>query len=147
MKTDFGMRVRRMAFGSVALVVVPLSGTAYAAAPTSAVGVAVDPALAPSSDTAPQTQATGIAEGADIVVTATKANEIAPVTASLQTTQPQSVISRSFIEDSLPATADFNQIAAISSSVSITGERERRRPVGVEGTDPRLPGRRVQRHL
>lgn len=59
-----------------------------------------------------------IAEGSDIVVTATRANEIAPVTASLRTTQPQSVISRSFIEDSLPATSDFNQIALIAPSVS-----------------------------
>jgi len=121
MTTDFGMRVRRMAFGSVALVVAPLSGTVYAAVPSVAASGAVNPAPALSSDIAPQTPASGIAEGADIVVTATKANEIAPVTASLQTTQPQSVISRSFIEDSLPATADFNQIAAISPSVSITG--------------------------
>ena len=59
-----------------------------------------------------------LAEGSDIVITSTKANEIAPVTASLQATQPQSVISRSFIEDSLPATSDFNQIAMISPGVS-----------------------------
>lgn len=66
--------------------------------------------------------ATGhIAEGSEIVVTATRANEIAPVTASLNTTQPQSVISRSFIEDSLPASADFNQIALISPSLSNYG--------------------------
>ncbi len=63
----------------------------------------------------------GIAEGSDIVVTATRPNEIAPVTASLNTTQPQAVISRSFIEDSLPASADFNQIALISPSVSNYG--------------------------
>ncbi|WP_336952535.1 TonB-dependent receptor [Sphingobium aromaticivastans] len=63
----------------------------------------------------------GIAEGSNILVTATKVNEIAPVTASLQTTQPQAIISRSFIEDSLPATADFNQIALISPSVSNFG--------------------------
>lgn len=62
-----------------------------------------------------------IAEGSNILVTATKVNEIAPVTASLQATQPQAIISRSFIEDSLPATADFNQIALISPSVSNTG--------------------------
>ncbi|WP_034158108.1 TonB-dependent receptor [Sphingomonas sp. ERG5] len=68
-----------------------------------------------TSDTAPKSD---IAEGSDIIITATKANEIAPVTASLQATQPQSVISRSFIEDSLPATSDFNQIALISPSVS-----------------------------
>jgi len=63
----------------------------------------------------------GIAEGSNILVTATKVNEIAPVTASLQTTQPQAIISRSFVEDSLPATADFNQIALISPSVSNFG--------------------------
>ncbi|WP_250890888.1 TonB-dependent receptor [Sphingobium nicotianae] len=62
-----------------------------------------------------------LAEGSEIVVTGTRANEIAPVTASLQATQPQAVISRSFIEDSLPATADFNQIALISPSVSNFG--------------------------
>jgi len=63
----------------------------------------------------------GIAEGSDILVTATKANEIAPVTASLKETQPASIISRSFIEDSLPASADFNDIALISPSVSNSG--------------------------
>ena len=36
--------------------------------------------------------------------------EIAPVTVSLQATQPQAIISRSYIEDSLPATADFNEM-------------------------------------
>jgi iron complex outermembrane receptor protein len=63
----------------------------------------------------------GIAEGSDILVTGTKANEIAPVTASLKETQPASIISRSFIEDSLPASADFNDIALISPSVSNSG--------------------------
>ncbi|HEX7854782.1 MAG TPA: TonB-dependent receptor [Sphingobium sp.] len=62
-----------------------------------------------------------IAEGSDITVTGTKANEIAPVTASLQQTQPASIVSRSFIEDSLPASADFNNIALISPSVSNSG--------------------------
>jgi iron complex outermembrane receptor protein len=63
----------------------------------------------------------GIAEGSDILVTGTKANEIAPVTASLKQTQPASIISRSYIEDSLPASADFNDIALISPSVSNAG--------------------------
>lgn len=66
-------------------------------------------------------QPTGIAEGSDIVVTATRANVIAPVTASLAATEPQAIVSRSFIEDSLPATADFNVIALISPSVSNFG--------------------------
>src|SRR5258706_5271705 len=80
---------------------------------------AAPPAAVPTAENATdQKPKSDLAEGSDIVVTATKANEIAPVTASLQTTQPQSIISRSFIEDSLPATADFNQIALISPSVS-----------------------------
>ncbi|OYY72424.1 TonB-dependent receptor [Sphingomonas sp. 28-63-12] len=76
---------------------------------------------APATETKRDVPVPGIAEGSDIVVTATRANEIAPVTASLQTTQPQSIVSRSFIEDSLPKTADFNQIALISPSVSNFG--------------------------
>ncbi|WP_404714046.1 TonB-dependent receptor [Sphingomonas sp. MMS24-J13] len=74
-------------------------------------GVPPPPAPAPND----------IAEGSDIVVTGTKANEIAPVTASLRATQPASIVSRSFIEDSLPASADFNDIALISPSVANTG--------------------------
>jgi iron complex outermembrane receptor protein len=66
-------------------------------------------------------QTSDIAEGSNIVVTATRANEIAPVTSSLQTTEPQAIVSRSFIEDSLPATADFNQLALITPSFSSTG--------------------------
>lgn len=78
------------------------------------------PALATeSADSA--TPASDIAEGSEIVVTATKANEIAPVTASLDTTQPQAIVSRSFIEDSLPATTDFFGIALITPSVSNSG--------------------------
>ncbi|CAN5368169.1 TonB-dependent receptor [soil metagenome] len=82
---------------------------------------AADPLVAPDAGTAQADVTQAIAEGSSIVVTATRANEIAPVTASLQTTQPQAIISRSFIEDSLPATADFNQIALISPSVSNFG--------------------------
>ena len=68
-----------------------------------------------------QTTGGDIAEGSDIIVTSTKANEIAPVTASLDAKQPQAIVSRSLIEDSLPATADFNQIALITPSVSNFG--------------------------
>ncbi|MEG3146773.1 TonB-dependent receptor [Sphingomonas sp. RT2P30] len=74
------------------------------------------PAAAPAVDDQQK-----IAESSDIIVTATRANEIAPVTASLQTTQPQAIVSRSFIDESLPATADFNQIALITPSVSNYG--------------------------
>ena len=75
-----------------------------------------------AEDPAPDASAEDkIAEGSMIIVTATKPNEIAPVTSSLKTTQPQSVISRSFIQDSISTTADFNQIALIAPSVSNFG--------------------------
>lgn len=77
------------------------------------------PAFADVLDTVSQEK--NIAEGTEIIVTATEANEIAPVTASLDTIQPQAIVSRSFIEDSLPATADFNQLALITPSFSNTG--------------------------
>ncbi|RZF61139.1 TonB-dependent receptor [Sphingomonas populi] len=99
-------RTRLLGAGACVLVAM-LAGPAFA-----------ETAPAPAASDADKTDQTGIAEGSDIVVTATRANEIAPVTASLKTTQPQSIISRSFIEDSLPATSDFNQIALISPSVS-----------------------------
>ncbi|WEJ98112.1 MAG: TonB-dependent receptor [Candidatus Sphingomonas phytovorans] len=103
-------RPQRLLLGVSMLALSILSSAAYAETP---------PALAPADEAAPdQKPKTDLAEGSDIVVTATRANEIAPVTASLQTTQPQSIISRSFIEDSLPATSDFNQIALIGPSVS-----------------------------
>ncbi|MES2044418.1 MAG: TonB-dependent receptor [Pseudomonadota bacterium] len=105
---------RRLLCGASALILAALPGTAQAE------GKATAPA--PSATDTPAAPAAAdpqkIAEGSDIIVTATRANEIAPVTASLTTTQPQSIISRSFIEDSLPATSDFNQIALISPSVS-----------------------------
>jgi iron complex outermembrane receptor protein len=107
---------------TTALALVLSSGVSIAHA-TDRTAPATDPVPATSptaTDDSQRTpgQKTDLAEGSDIVITATKANEIAPVTASLQATQPQSVISRSFIEDSLPATSDFNQIALISPSVS-----------------------------
>lgn len=73
---------------------------------------------APAAD---QSQGNDIAEGSNIVVTGTRANEIAPVTSSLHTTEPQAIVSRSFIEDSLPATADYNQLALITPSFSTSG--------------------------
>jgi iron complex outermembrane receptor protein len=105
------MRVGSLARGAgvsvIALALGALSTAAYADAASEAEGSAV-----PS---------TGIAEGSDIVVTATRVNEIAPATSSLEARQPQAIVSRSLIEDSLPATSDFNQIALITPSVSNFG--------------------------
>ncbi len=113
-------RARRAAISSFALAVALHAGSALAATDPASGATAAAPTPA-DPQKQPQEQAPGIAEGSDIVVTATKANEIAPVTASLKTTQPQAIVSRSFIDESLPATADFNQIALITPSVSNTG--------------------------
>ncbi|WP_375395451.1 TonB-dependent receptor [uncultured Sphingomonas sp.] len=109
--------------GASVLALCALADPALASALDKPVTAAKDVAtpLPATANTDPQTQTTGIAEGSDIVVTATRANEIAPVTASLKEAQPASIVSRSFIEDSLPASADFNQIALISPSVTNTG--------------------------
>ncbi|MEO7277349.1 MAG: TonB-dependent receptor [Sphingomicrobium sp.] len=102
----------------------PVNG-ALAAAPAPEPAVSTDAEPAASATTAtvdgqpvPDNR---IAEGSEIVVTGTRANKIAPVTASLEATEPQAIVSRSFIEDSLPATADFNQLALITPSFSNTG--------------------------
>lgn len=46
------------------------------------------------------------------------AASVAPTQASLKATQPQSIISRAFIEDSTPPTGNFNTITAIAPSVA-----------------------------
>lgn len=86
------------------------------AAGVSACAFIATSALADEAPGAPSD--TGIAEGSNIVVTGTRVNEIAPTTASLTARQPQSIVSRSLIEDLPPATADFDQIALITPSVS-----------------------------
>ncbi|MEO0032295.1 MAG: hypothetical protein RIS94_2053 [Pseudomonadota bacterium] len=56
----------------------------------------------------------------DILVIGSRAAEAAPITASLTTTQPQAAVSREFI-DNANAASDFNQLIAITPSVSISG--------------------------
>jgi len=56
----------------------------------------------------------------DIIVTGSRVAETAPITASLTTTQPQSAVSREFIDNANPA-SDFNELIALTPGVSITG--------------------------
>jgi iron complex outermembrane receptor protein len=56
----------------------------------------------------------------DIIVTGSRAAESAPITASLTTTQPQSAVSRDYI-DSATASSDFNELIALTPGVSISG--------------------------
>jgi len=54
----------------------------------------------------------------DIIVTATRVNAETPITASVHTYQPQAIISRSIIEDSVPATADFSDVILLTPGAS-----------------------------
>jgi iron complex outermembrane recepter protein len=56
----------------------------------------------------------------DIVVTATKVNETTPITASVHTFEPQAIVSRSIIENSVAPTADFSQVVMLTPGASIT---------------------------
>ncbi len=56
----------------------------------------------------------------DIIVTGSLTAQSAPITASLTTTQPQSAVSREFI-DNANAASDFNELIALTPGVSITG--------------------------
>jgi iron complex outermembrane receptor protein len=56
----------------------------------------------------------------DIIVTGSRAAESAPITASLTTTQPQSAVSRDYI-DNATATSDVNELIALTPGVSISG--------------------------
>ena len=49
----------------------------------------------------------------DIIVTGSRTAESAPLTASLTTTQPQSAVSRDYIDNTTPA-ADFNELIALT---------------------------------
>jgi iron complex outermembrane recepter protein len=103
-----------------------------AAAPVTAFA-AVTPEAAPantSTETTDQsTSATQIGQAndkgaltsADIIVIGSRLAQDAPITSSLKTTQPQAAVSREYIENSLVATADFNQIVALTPGVTITG--------------------------
>ncbi|MDE2161628.1 MAG: TonB-dependent receptor [Alphaproteobacteria bacterium] len=56
-----------------------------------------------------------------VVVTGTQFNpDVAPAKASLDTMQPQTIINRSYIEDSVPATSDYVTVLAIVPSLTGT---------------------------
>lgn len=56
----------------------------------------------------------------DIIVTGSLTAQVAPITASLTTTQPQSAVSRDYI-DNANAASDFNELISLTPGVSITG--------------------------
>ncbi|NBC38156.1 TonB-dependent receptor [Novosphingobium sp. FSY-8] len=104
------------------------AGAALCAATAPFAHAATAPATAPAAADDQSTSAgqTGQANDsqslttADIVVIGSAAAQSAPLVASLTTTQPQAVISRSFI-DNANAGADFNELIALTPGVSISG--------------------------
>ncbi len=63
---------------------------------------------------------TGIRNSDDIVVTGTKVNAETPITASIHTTEPQAIVSRSIIENSVPPTADISDVILLTPGASGT---------------------------
>ena len=57
---------------------------------------------------------TSIRNNDDIVVTATRVNQETPITASVHTFEPQAIVSRSIIENSVPPTADFSDVILLT---------------------------------
>jgi len=56
----------------------------------------------------------------DIIVTATKVNQATPITASVYTTEPQAIVSRSIIENSIAPTADYAQVILLTPGASLS---------------------------
>lgn len=56
----------------------------------------------------------------DIIVTATKVNQTTPITASIHTFEPQAVVSRSIIENSIAPTADYAQVILLTPGASLS---------------------------
>ena len=80
---------------------------------------------APVGQTPAGANSTGVAESApttngdDIVVTGTRVNLSTPITSSVHTYEPQSIISRSIIENSVPPTADYSQAIMLTPGASL----------------------------
>lgn len=70
-------------------------------------------AAAPAAQTGP------IRNADDIVVVATEVNQITPITASVHTREPQAIVSRSIIENSIAPTADYSQVILLTPGASL----------------------------
>src|SRR5215471_1270870 len=94
--------------GSASLAILA-SGLCLLALPAQAQQVAANPS------------STSAGEVETVVVTGTQFNpEVAPAKASLETTEPQTIISKSYIQDSVAATGTYTTILAIAPSMTGT---------------------------
>lgn len=93
---------------------------AYAAVSDSLPAAVTDEDQTTSANSAGQANDRQSLTSSDIIVTGSHTAESAPLTASLTTTQPQSAVSRDYIDNTVP-TADFNELIMLTPGVSLTG--------------------------
>ncbi|WP_068079969.1 TonB-dependent receptor [Novosphingobium rosa] len=98
---------RRALLLSACAFTLSLAGTAHAA-------------TAPAAPAAGDPTDDQIRNTDDILVTATKVNESTPITASVHTFEPQAIVSRSIIENSVAPTADISQVVMLTPGASLT---------------------------
>ena len=94
----------------------------WLSAGVAATGLAISlPAIAADAAAPAADAAAGITNtnGDDIVVSATKVNAQTPITASIKTTEPQAIVSRSIIENSVSPTADYSQVILLTPGASL----------------------------
>src|ERR1700754_4486157 len=99
------MRMKNLVLAQVSPAVLAAAGVLFLASSASAQQVAANV----SDISAPET----------VVVTGTAFNaDTAPAKASLETAEPQTIINRSYVEDSISPTADYTTILAIAPSMT-----------------------------
>ncbi|WP_432788031.1 TonB-dependent receptor plug domain-containing protein [Novosphingobium rhizosphaerae] len=106
-------------FRAALLAASSLLATTAHAADAAAANASADPQSTTANQAGQANDAQSLTSS-DILVIGSRAAEVAPIAASLTTTQPQAAVSREFI-DNANAASDFNQLIAITPSVSISG--------------------------
>ena len=118
--TKLHFRAALLAASSLLVLAVPAYAAEGAAAEASADAGAESNDPSTTANQAGQANDKQSLTSSDIIVTGSRTAEIAPVTVSLTTTQPQAAVSRDFI-DNANAASDFNELIAITPGVSISG--------------------------
>ncbi len=114
----YSIRRHALLAGSASILALASTGPACAAA--AAVATASAAAATSEADAAADGDRSKIGNADDIVVVGTQVNLSTPITSSVHTTEPQSIVSRSIIEDSVPATADFSDVVLLTPGASGT---------------------------
>ena len=121
MRTSGAARARLLASLSlIGLAASPAAAWAEPAAPAAADAAPPSAATDTNDTNATAPAAQSAVNGDDIVVTATKVNAETPITASIHTTEPQAIVSRSIIENSVPPTADISDVILLTPGASGT---------------------------